>query len=459
MMNFRRRSVMQATAASVIAAAIPIRSRAQNATYTADDLKSTLTPLGGLRAGNADGSIPAWTGGYTTVPAGYGSGTPRPNFFPDDKVLLSINSTNFSQYQDKLPAGVAALMQRYPDYRIDVYVTRRTASAPQYVYDYTYKNASNAQLAPDGNSISNAYGGLPFPIPQNGHEVMWNHLLAWRSQTVLYASESHEITSSGDVIFETRSTNWFQFPYYFENGEADYQGFYSQAYIDPTAPPFEAGSSIVTLSPTNPIVTPVESWTYLQGERRVRRAPELQYDTPNSLAGGTTNWDEVNVFSGKLDRYDLLLVGTKEMYVPYNCNAAWSATVEQQFMPHFLNPDLVRWELHRVRVVEMTVKQGARDVDAKRIVYFDEDTGEALYSDVYDANGGLWKFLQSVPALLPDIPCHGTNNFFMNYDLQGRTYESGNHFSATALPQYKPIARLPNTFFSSNQLVTQAGAY
>ncbi|HCT04149.1 MAG TPA: DUF1329 domain-containing protein, partial [Pseudomonas sp.] len=37
-------------------------------------LKSTLTPLGAERAGNADGSIPAWDKGFTQVPAGVNPG-------------------------------------------------------------------------------------------------------------------------------------------------------------------------------------------------------------------------------------------------------------------------------------------------------------------------------------------------------------------------------------------------
>ena len=36
----------------------------------AQQLNSTLTPLGGERAGNADGSIPAWDSGFKQVPAG-----------------------------------------------------------------------------------------------------------------------------------------------------------------------------------------------------------------------------------------------------------------------------------------------------------------------------------------------------------------------------------------------------
>jgi hypothetical protein len=34
----------------------------------AAELKARLTPVGAERAGNADGTIPAWTGGVTSAP-------------------------------------------------------------------------------------------------------------------------------------------------------------------------------------------------------------------------------------------------------------------------------------------------------------------------------------------------------------------------------------------------------
>ncbi|MFL6532255.1 MAG: DUF1329 domain-containing protein, partial [Pseudomonas sp.] len=44
-------------------------------------LKTDLTPFGAERAANADGSIPAWQGGYTQVAPGYKPGDKRPDPF------------------------------------------------------------------------------------------------------------------------------------------------------------------------------------------------------------------------------------------------------------------------------------------------------------------------------------------------------------------------------------------
>ena len=183
MINLSRRSVLKSSALTAATSSVPNWTAAQATSYTADDLKGILNPFGGLRAGNADGTIPAWTGGYSTVPAGYQPGDPRPIPFADEKPLFVITGANYTQHQDKLSPGAIELLKKYPTYNVQVFPTHRTSIAPQYVYDYISKNATNAQISPDGNAITGAYGGIPFPIPKNGHEVMWNHELAWAGKT------------------------------------------------------------------------------------------------------------------------------------------------------------------------------------------------------------------------------------------------------------------------------------
>ncbi len=465
MVKMNRRAILKTSAAGIgTAAALPHLSLAQASftppQHTPDDLKNgTLTPFGGIKAGNADGSIPAWTGGYSTVAPGYKSGDARPDPFPDEKPLYIITSANLDQYKDKLSGGQIGMFTKHPDYSIQVFPTHRTAIAPQYVYDNIYKNTARAKLSADGVSLTGAYGGIPFPIPQTGHEVMWNHFLAFLGTTVQFQSDAYVIPTSGAIVFESRVNCHFQFPYYFENGEDQFKGFYLQQFIVPIAPPYEAGGSILTLQPVDPAITPVEAWTYLEGQRRVRRAPELQYDTPNSLAGGATNWDEANIFSGEQNEYDFNYIAFKEIIVPYNSNKTMLATVTEQYKPHFLNPDVVRFELHRCRVVELTVKAGSRNVDARRVIYFDEDTGSAMLEDVYDASGSLWKLIHNVPYVCPDIPCVMTGQFFVTYDLHAGDYVGGNVYNAETYPQWKPVPQLPDSFFTPGQLAAQAGGF
>ena len=92
-------------------------------------LNEDLTPMGSERAGNAAGTIPAWTGGITEPPAGYSPGDHHPNPFPDDQPLFRITGANYKDYADKLSVGQIGLFEKYGDtYFMDVFQSRRSAS-------------------------------------------------------------------------------------------------------------------------------------------------------------------------------------------------------------------------------------------------------------------------------------------------------------------------------------------
>lgn len=448
---------MLSSVAALAAAGTRNIAWAQDSGAGPDALNSTLTPLGGIRAGNADGTIPAWTGGYSTIAPGYVPGEPRPDPFADEKPVLSITPANLSQYQDKLPFGVGEMMQRHPDYRVDVYPTHRTAVAPQFVYDNTYKNATRAQLSPDGNAVTGAFGGTPFPIPKNGSEVAWNHLLAWKGQTIANNGLGYTVTTTGQLVENARVTGVYQFPYYMPEREASFDGFYFQYTTVIVAPPYQAGGAELFREPINSTSQAPRVWQYLAGQRRTREAPELQYDSPNFFVSGIGNWDEYEMLFGPLNEYNFKLLGKREMYVPYNMNRAWQTPIAGQLGPHFFNPDIARWELHRVWVVEMTVKQGFRNTDARRLIYVDEDTWNILLCDVYDASGAYWKFLFSVPVILPDIPCMLGGTVTVLYDLHAGVYSATNIIDSSIHPQYKPIPDVGQQYFTPGMLAATAG--
>src|SRR5207302_712927 len=140
----------------------------------AQQLRGRLTPTGAERAGNAEGTIPAWSGGYLSSAPGYIQGAPRPDPFAADKPLFSITAENFKNYSDRLPEGAKALFARFADYRMDVYPAHRSAAAPQWVYDNVLANATRAHAASAGIAygVAGAAGGIPFPLPENGFEAM-----------------------------------------------------------------------------------------------------------------------------------------------------------------------------------------------------------------------------------------------------------------------------------------------
>jgi hypothetical protein len=316
-----------------------------------------------------------------------------------------------AQYQDRLSVGVMEMMQKYPDFRIDVYPTHRTAAAPQWVYDNIYQNALNAKPNPAGARIgfSGAYGGAPFPIPdsdpyQAGSEIMWNHGCRWDGVSAQFIGANYTV-SNGKLTLINGFNSIRDNPYYFPNGNLEtFDGWVLRLRFNLFAPPNVNGQQIIELQPTDAYSSPLEFWEYLTGQGRVRKAPELSYDTPAPNAGDIANFDEFQVFFGAQDRYDWKLIGKKEMYVPYNCNKLFLTTAEVAHQPNFINPDVLRWELHRVWVIDATLHPGSRNVIAHRRMYVDEDTWVALISDGWDAKGNIWKLNIGCNNNRPDVP-------------------------------------------------------
>lgn len=417
-------------------------------------LKSELTPLGAQRAGNQDGTIPAWEGGYTTVWPGYRSGQPRPDPFEAEKPRLQITADNMRQYADQLSEGVRALLQRFPSYRLDIYPTHRTAAAPQWVYDNTVKNATRARLVLDaahGPQVTGAYGGAPFPIPKEGAEAMWNHLLGWYGQAFVLDFGAYIVAANRRPVLATAGTVEVQNFYYDPKGTLErFGGNYWLAKVTATGPPFRVGEKVVTHYPAG---KSLQSWQYLVGQRRVRRAPNFEYDTPSFITSGFSFFDEERLFVGNLDRYDWKLVGKKEMLVPYNTQRFHLKKVEEVLGPRHLNPDNMRWELHRVWVVEATLAPGKRHVMPKRRFYLDEDTWQVLLSEGWDARGQLWHVGHAIPVLLPELPCTAVITF-VTYDLLKEGYVASNMFNEQQR-QYQVVMRRPEGYFFPAALVAE----
>lgn len=464
MLNLDRRHLLMGMSGAAIAAGTLRVASADDSTafnfpkYDVADLGGKLTPLGAERAGNAEGTIPEWTGGYSTLPSGYKIGDPLPVPFADEKPILTITPSNYMQYKDKLSAGQIYLLTKNPDFRMDIYQTHRTAIAPQYVYDFTKQNALKAHLSADNYALYDAYGGTPFPLPKSGYELVWNHLLAWEGTKIDASSGGYLVTSSGSLVVTADASARYLYPYYLPDGQNTFDGYYYCASLDPYAPPIQAGQGVVFKYALNPTIQPSRGWAYLLGERRVRETPNLQYDTPATIIAGQGNYDEYQNFNGPMDEYLVTALGKKEMFIPYNVNKAWVSSAEQQYGPRFFNPDLTRWELHRVWVVEMKVRPGRRNVDNRRILYLDEDTWSAVMSDIYDANDTLWKFGMAVPAICPFIPCVALGMTLI-YNFTNGTYVTFNGVNSKVKSPWKPVPDLTEQYFSPQALAARSGAF
>ena len=417
----------------------------------ANALKDTLTPLGAEQAGNSDGSIPAWTGGLTGEVAGATFGDVPADPFPGEQPLLRITAKNAAQYADKLSEGTLALLDKYPDsFHLDIYPTHRTAAAPQRVYDNTFANATRCQLTQGGLSVEGCYGGIPFPIPQDGNEVLWNFLLRVEAESIEMGYINMIGNSDGSRTLASRGVENWQYPYYYQDGSLDkWSGHYAKLRFLTSEPPFKAGESLVTHDGIDP-QNPREAWQYLVGQRRVRRAPTVGYDTPDFVASGANYFDEVHGFIGHPDRYQWKLVGKKEMYIPYNLNKFHAEKRDDAFTKDVLNSDKMRWELHRVWEVEATVAPGKRHAVPTRRFFIDEDSWTIALADGYDAEGKLWRVIQTLPFAVPKIPAVVVKPVVI-YNLQANTYSVVQGLNGES---YKVIPRKSENFFTGNAVAS-----
>jgi hypothetical protein len=322
-----------------------------------------------------------------------------------------------AQYADKLSDGTKALLTKNPNFRLDVYPTHRSAVFSQAIYDNILRNAGAAKIANDGQTVVGAYGGIPFPIPKNGDEALWNHRMAYRGQFTTFTADKYMMTSGGDKVLTSRQRTGLMYPYYnLKGSSAAFDGQWSRARIEITEPPANSGQALLAVDYVDNFAKDKDSWQYLPGQRRVRKSPSVGYDTPDASTGGIANFDDVNLFNGESDRYQVKLVGKREMFIPYNNNGMFIKPIAAVIGKGSLNPDAVRWELHRVWELELTVRPGKRNVAAKRHLFLDEDTWEATLSDVWDAQGKLWKTGQAFTLVAGDEPSASTLSYAI-FDL------------------------------------------
>ena len=414
---------MLRTLSILLLATCALQAQAKVDSTQAARLGQDLTPLGGERAGNAAGTIPAWDGGLAKPPANYQPGMHHPDPYSADAPLYQINSQNLAQYQAQLPAGLKALLEKNPDYFLRVFPTRRSAAAPQRIYDATRFNAQTAELISGGNGVAGAAAGIPFPLPTTGQEVIWNHIMRYRGDQISFVTNQAAVLSNGAYnLLKLERDIYFL---YGREGvspqDLDNTLFYYKYKV--VAPAKLAGSALVVQETLDQVLAIRKAWRFNRGERRVRRLPMLAYDTLQPDTNGMATADVVDSYNGAPDRYEWTLVGKQEMLVPYN-----SYAVHQKGIPYdnilrsnTVNPELLRYELHRVWVVEAELRKGFSHPYAKRRFYIDEDSWQILAADLYDKSGELSGVQESHPISYYDVPMFGSTLETI-YDFKGKRY-------------------------------------
>ncbi|WP_068830495.1 DUF1329 domain-containing protein [Pseudomonas sp. BMS12] len=401
-------------------------AQAQVGADQAARLGQDLTPLGAEKAGNADGSIPAWNGGLNKDSAAFDPKLGYKDPYAADQPLFSISAANAEQYRDKLSPGQLAMLKRYAgSWKLNVYPSRRSASYPDKVYAAIKANATSAKLIENGNGIADFKVATPFPIPQSALEVLWNHLVRYRGDSVKRYYAQAVPHASGDY-FMTQIEDLFLFNQDAGNASKDNGNvlFYFRQSV--LAPARLAGTELLVHETVNQVKEPRLAWLYAAGQRRVRRTPNVAYDSPGTASEGMRTTDNFDMFSGAPDKYDWQLMGKQEMYVPYNSYrfAAKTNKYADIVQPGHVNPDLLRYELHRVWHVRATLKAGLRHQYKQRDLYFDEDSYQILVVDHYDNRDNLWRLGESYTLNMYDQPLLWTRGDAV-YDLIGGRYVIG----------------------------------
>ena len=445
-----------------------------NATATpaeAAKLCKELTCVGAEAGANKAGTIPEWTGpkNFTDAQKKY---TPKDledlrKNHPEKlektleeqagaeavKLIVEITAANMAQHADKLTEGQKSMFKAYPDYKMRVYKTIRTGFYPDEIYKATAANAISASL--EGTDIvKGAKLGFPFPIPKSGAEIIQNHKMKYRGSAAKRFNNQAIVKADGSFTI-TKLTEDVKFKYanLLEPPSADNNVLLY--YLSETiSPPRVAGQMTLAHELMGKEAGRL-AWIYTPGLGRVNRAPDVGYDNP---AVGTDNeqyFDQIDVFNGALDRYNWKLIGKKEIYIPYNSYLINSPKLKYKdiLRPFHLNQDYARYELHRVWVVEATLKPGTRHNFARRVFYVDEDSWSIAAEDCYDSRSLLWKVQEAHLITAPFVPTV-TGVPEVIYDLQSKRYFTTAMVNEDSITDFK--INFPDSYFDPNSLKRKA---
>jgi len=387
----------------------------------ADRLGKDLTPVGADPSGNKEGTIPPWTGGLTKAPPGWNRNNGYADPFADEKSLFTITAQNAEQYKSNLTPGLLALLKKHPNFRMPIYPSHRTAAFSKEVTDASKAQATQVEL--NGFGVSNlGDSNIPFPIPKNGLEAIWNHLMRYTGGGTDGYGNSFPVRANGENykigVHATRI--------YDRNMDQHIPNRLYSAMIYFTDPAELKGEIFLVHEPIDQVAEIRSAWIYNAGQRRVRRAPDLGYDNINDGSEGMYVTDQVDGYNGAPDRYDWSLLGKKEIYIPYNDYRMGDKKLKYSdiLTKGSVNPEYMRYELHRVWVVEGKLKAGFSHIYGRRTFYLDEDSWTVVLEDAYTGRGDLWRVSLHGMCQYYDVPGPGYR-FGIIHDLDSGSYYAG----------------------------------
>jgi tetratricopeptide (TPR) repeat protein len=386
---------------------------------------STLTPIGAEMAASGDGSIPAWDGGFdaSTLSATHDANGALVNPFADEQPLFVITQDNMQDYAQWLSAGHQAMFKAYPSYQMPVYSSHRTVRYPQAIYDATLENEKTAKLV-GSDSLVDARLGFPFRRPEHGAQVIWNHRVRYRGDSMAGRIASIAQRPSGGwlkVVSDVKVR--FDYGNLESPGKAAGKNLLIYYFAQTLSPPQARGATVLAHDTIDVDQSARKIWGAGGGYKKVLRIPPIGYDFPNPGSEGLQFVDMIDMYNGAFDRYDWRLIGKREMFIPYNAYAlnARDLSYDQILGPEFLNPQYTRYEKHRVWVVDAVKRSGTSHHFRKRRFYIDEDSWGIVMVDGFNATNRLWKFQEG--HLLPQFDIQAATTMpEIVYDLAEKRY-------------------------------------
>ncbi len=428
-------------------------------------LGKELTCMGAEKAGSASG-VAEYTGKWAGVAPGMTAeiGKHPTDPYASEKALFTITAQNMAQYGDKLSEGQKAMFKKYPTFKMHVYPSHRDFRYDDSVCKVVAKNGAETEIAADGKKLNNYYmGAIPFPFPKSGTEAVWNGMFPTLTNVEARDEDAAVVYPNGNITWGEQEMRQ-----YCRRNDPKLRGQKSDGaavYVRLVTimPERNKGEVIKTIDNFTQEADARLAWQYIPAVRRVRQAPGFGFDSPIPSTSNTVVVDEVRMYNGSAERYNWKLVGKKEMYIPYNnfrleAKDVGANKYANLLKPHHENPDFVRWELHRVYVLEGKLKDGYRHLYPTRIVYADEDTWLYVMSDIYDAKGSLWRYnwVNNFYAPGPKVFAQGSAFY---HDLTAGTYTAFDLMQGKS--QYlvvdKPGADYGNVDFYSNDNMKASG--
>ena len=410
------------------------------------------TCTGAERAGNDDG-VAEFTGKWLGAPTGVaysGTGDPYPNPYASEKPLYVVTQKNMAQYAKYLNPGMQALLKKYPTYTIPVYASHRDFRQPDWICDRAKLNAKDAEMTDGGLGLKANRGAVFFPFPKTGLELASNFI--WPARTSEQAVYDVAVVYGQNKITWGRQNYRIYAPSNYEDAlpTTTVDNLFANANVTIILPLRDAGTNFVTTDGYNSKTQPRVTFGYDPGTRRVRQFPAFGFDSPDPATSGFRTIDEDRLFNGSTERYDWKIVGKKSMIVPYNAYSLDDPKIKYSELTTagHMNNEHARFEMHRVWVLEATLKPNFRHKYARRTFYIDEDSWQAVANENYDSRGQLWRVGMVHLKYLYDAKVYFTRVSTYN-DMTNGTYAIDRLINeAPQTPKYGKAAGLTPSMFT-----------